>query len=323
MTDVGIDLVFKVPSFVKEASAVMLDTNQEGALVVYGYRLDNPAAAWTTAAMLKKQAMADPGFSPSHRLLSMVDQACDLFGINDSMFELNPVEADSVIVKEANEEAEFTISDCNDYNEVVNELLNKRASASYKFCNKCAKELMKFASEKDYTVYEPEVEEKLRKLAGDYPVDFNRGADEVAKRKNYAKALGMEKEASIFGRLEEICRNNPPVDVVPHIIEGIDDFDRECKVLTKTATKDFLFPEDAFYMNTEESIKKYASEQMIVGKGYTIERKVLMNEDAKNNIRKWASDCGYSLPDDPSPEEIVGMVNQMPESLQKEFIGGF
>lgn len=323
MTDMDIGLVFKVPTFVKEASAVMLDTNQEGALVVYGYRLDNPAAAWTSAAVLKKKAMEDPSFEASYRLRSMVDQACDLFGINESMFELNPVEVDSVIVKEANEEAEFTIADCNDYNEVVTELLKKRASSSYKFCNKCANELMKFGSENGYTIYEPEVETSLRKLAGDFPVNFERGAAEVAKRKNYARRLGMEKEASIFERLEEICRNNPPVDVVPHIIEGIDDFDRELKVLTKTATKDFLFPEDAFYMNSEEVINKYASEQMIVGRGYTIERKALMSDDAKNNIRKWASDCGYGLPDDPSPEEIVGMVNQMPESLQKEFIGGF
>ena len=321
MTDIDVGFVFKVPPFVKEASAVLLDTSQEDALVVYGYRLDNPAAAWTTVAMLKKQAMENPSFSPPNRLINMVNQACDLFSIDDSMFQLNPVDVDKVMVKEANESALFTVGNTDDFNEVVRDLLVKRASSSYKFCNKCAKELMKLASEKEYTVYDSDVKLALRKLAGDCPVDFTRGAAELGKRKNYAKALGMEKEAAVFARLEEICNSNPPESTIPYMIEGIDEFDRVCKVINKTAAATFLYPEDAFYMSPEEAIRKKASERLTIGKeGYTVERRVLMNEEAQNNIRKWASDCGYSIPASPDPEEIVSVINSMPESLQREFI---
>lgn len=316
-----IDVVFQIPEFVKTASADLLDVHQEDALVISGYRIDNPAAAWTTAATLRKLAMEDPAFFPEPRLEAMVKQACDLFCITDDSFHLNPVNFDKVMVKVANESALFTVGNNEDYVEVVGELLHKRASASYGFCAKCAQDLLSLGRDRGYEL--PENSEiALRKLAGDLPVDFERGAKEVDKRCRYARNVGMDKEASILQKFADICRNSKLESVVPHIIESLDDFDRSCRVLTKSATADLIFPEDAFYMTPAEYIRKKANDDMSIGDGMSIKRGVLMSQDAKDNIRKWAFDCGYSLPDNPSPEEIVGLVSRMPESLKKEFVGG-
>lgn len=316
-----IDVVFQIPEFVKTASADLLDVNQEDALVISGYRIDNPAATWTTAATLRKMAMEDPSFFPEPRLEAMVKQACDLFCITDDSFQLNPVNFDKVMVKVANESALFTVGNNEDYEEVVGDLLHKRASASYGFCSKCAQDLIKLGHDRGYELPEGK-EMALRKLAGDLPVDFERGAAEVDKRCKYARNAGMEKEASILQKFSDICRSSNLASVVPHIIESLDDFDRSCKVLTKSATADMIFPEDAFYMTPAEYIQKQANDDMTLGDGMSVKRGSLMTQDAKDNIRKWAFDCGYSLPDNPSPEEIVGLVSRMPESLKREFVGG-
>lgn len=316
-----IDVVFEIPSFVKTASAELLDADQEGALVIQGFRIDNPAAAWTASATLRKMAMEDPSFFPEPRLDAMVKQACDLFRITDDMFSLNPVHFDKVMVKVANENALFTVGNQEDYEEVVGELLRKRASASYAFCSKCAKDLMSLGESRGYELPDSTMT-SLRKMAGYCPVDFERGAEEINKRCAYARSIGMEKEASILQRFADICMDSKVEAVVPHIIESLDDFDRSCKVMTKSATADFKFPEDAFYMTPEEAIRKYANEDMELGDGLSVKRGALLAPEAKENISKWASDCGYHLSENASPDEIVDLVSRMPESLKKEFVGG-
>lgn len=316
-----INIVFTIPDFVKTASADLLDVCQQDALVIDGFRIDNPAAAWTTAATLRKLAMEDPSYYPAPRLEAMVKQACDLFRITDDMFSLSPATFDKVMVKVANENAMFTVGDNDDYIEVVGELLRKRASSSYAFCSKCASELLKLGESRGYGLSEYQ-HIALRKLAGDCPVDFDRGAEEINKRYNYAKSVGMEKEASILKRFSDICMSSKLEAVVPHIIESLDDFDRSCKVMTKSATADLKFPEDAFYMTPEEVIRKSASEELDLGDGLSVKRGALLSPESKDNIRKWAFDCGYKLGENPSPDEIVSLVSRMPESLKKEFVGG-
>lgn len=316
-----INVVFNIPDFVKKASADLLDVAKDDALVICGFRIDNPAAAWTTAATLRKMAMEDPSFLPEPRLEAMVKQACDLFRITDDMFTLNPVNFDKVMVKVANESALFTVGNQEDYEEVVDALLRKRASASYSFCSQCAKDLMKLGESRGYELQD-NTTVSLRKLAGDCPVDFARGVEEIEKRRKYAESVGMSKEASILEKFAEICDGSPTEAVVPHIIESLDDFDRSCKVLTKTATADLRFPEEAFYMSPEEVIRKMANEDMSIGDGLSVKRGYMLSPEAKDNIRKWAFDCGYNLQEDPSPDEIVSLVSKMPESLKKEFVGG-
>jgi hypothetical protein len=132
----------------------------------------------------------------------------------------------------------------------------------------------------------------------------------------------MVKEAAILEKFANICTTSRVESIVPHIIESLDDFDRSCKVLTKSATADLVFPEDAFYMTPEEVIRKSANEDMSIGDGLSVKRGYLLSPESRENIRKWAFDCGYRLDENPSPDEIVSLVSKMPESLKKEFVGG-
>jgi hypothetical protein len=311
--------IFQEPELVKNANASDLDTSGEDALVISGLRIDNPAAAWVSKATLKTLELKG---EPINKYASeQVNKACGLFNITDDMFALKDVEGYSFIVKEAGMNAEFCILSQDSFEQAVNALFEKRASAPYTFCRDCAIELNNIKNNTGYSLdFEDNI--RLQKMAGN--LDFNTDATvEAIKQRaeyirdykgNYPQYQSMMKLANICSDIE---RENSAL-MTTELIRCIDEVDREYDFMNKLASKRFTPIEEVAYLTREESLIKEASEEVDLDGVNKMTRRAFMIPEVCDEMAKWASDNGYATTAD--PDDIIDCISSMSESLREEFV---
>ena len=310
--------IFQEPDLVKNASDSDLDTSSEGALVISGFRIDNPAAAWVSKATLKASELRG---EPINKYASdQVHRACGLFNINDDMFQLKDVEGYSFIVKEAGMNAEFCILSQDSFETAVNALFEKRANAPYTFCRDCASELLNVQRNTGYSLdYEDQV--RLQKMAGGLNFNTEAAADAIDKRADYLlDHRGQYKHYQALKKLASACSNIPRENntlAVSELIRCVDDVDREYDFMNKLASKYFTPIEEVAYLTHEESLIKEASDIIELDDKHCITKRPFMIPEVCAEMAKWANDNGYATTDDPS--DILDCVTSMSESLREEF----
>ena len=301
---------FNVPAFVREAAPESFDATADGAVVVGGLRVDNPAAAWVAGAEIRKHA-AD--FDVSVR--RMVKQACDLFNLSEDMF--TPVKfTPTVSVTDGVNTADFNIYDEASLNKAASDLLLRRDRLPYAFAHDCATVLVDEAGNQGLS-FDSDKVVAIRKLAGDYNVDFAAGKQLLDSAIDYAKASGMTDHAEVLTKIAGLCTADCSVSAVPYFITAIDEFYRGLKELRKAASSDFKRPENVFYRSAEEyAAQEYSRKLDICGAEVTAGK---LNEHT-SSISKWASVCGYNIPGNATPEQIADAVAKMPSAVREEFI---
>lgn len=308
---------FNVPAFVREADPSSLDASVAGAVVVGGYRIDNPAAAWVAGAEMRKNASKFDG--AARRLIK---EACSLFNIEDSAYTLPAVEP-TVTVTEGEHSAAFNVFDNESLNSAASTLLSKRASLPYSFAQKCAEQLGAVAKAQGLE-FGADNQVAIRKLAGDYNVDFVAGKKLLESVVTKAKEVGMVEHADILQKMANLCTPDSTPDMAPLFIYAIDEFNRECSTLRKAASDTgVLHPENVFYISNSEYAAQRAEQYLSVDSVRKIKRGALLDSEKRQNISKWASICGYSIGSEASAEDIVSTVGAMPSVLRDEFIEAF
>lgn len=303
------DYDFIVPEFVASASPDKFNPNMTGAVVVSGLRIDNPAAAWVAGAEIRKRA-SDFDMSA----IRMIKQACSLFNIADSMFDVPPVSG--VVVSDGEHTAEFTVFDDNSLNKAASDLLSKRGRLPYPFAHDCAVALQEEAR-KQRLRFSEDTAVGIRKLAGDYNVDFKAGKELLDSAVSRAESAGMTQHAEILRKIAGMCTEDCSPEFAPYFITALDEFNRAFGELKKEASADTRYPEDVFYMTTAEYTKRLASSDVPIAGKHMTSGDIRGRSDA---IRKWASVCGYSIPANANATDIGAVVNGMPAALQEEFV---
>jgi hypothetical protein len=313
---------FQAPDLVKTASASDLDVNAEGALVIAGYRIDNPAAAWVSKASIKVDELR--GSSVNKIASAEVDKACTLFGISDDMFEMHDVKGHSFIVKEAGMTAEFCILSEDSFNKAVQAVFEKRASAPYDFCRACAENLLGVQEAEGYSLAVEDMN-RLQKMANRGNFNAQATKEAIEERATYAEVFGLNlAERNSLTKLANACSLVPregntvfPVEIV----RCIDEFDRKYNLMHKLATHKVTPIEEIAYMTPEESLIKEASDIVEIDDVRTITKKPFMIPEYCDMMAKWASDNGYATTTE--PEDILDCVSSMSESLREEFVQTF
>lgn len=313
---------FQAPDLVKTASASDLDVNAEGALVIAGYRIDNPAAAWVSKASIKTNELR--GVAVNKIASAEVDKACNLFGISDDMFEMNSVKGHSFIVKEAGMTAEFCILSENSFNKAVQAVFEKRANAPYDFCRACAENLLGVQEAEGYSL-PPEDFTRLQKMANVGNFDAHATKEAIERRAEYAEIFGLNStECDSLMKLANACSLVPrdgntifPIEIV----RCIDEFDRKYNLMHKLSAHRMTPIEEVAYMTQEESLIKEASDIVEIDDVRTITKKPFMIPEICDNMAKWASDNGYATTAE--PDDIIDCVSSMSESLREEFVQVF
>ena len=301
---------FNVPEFVRCAAPDCFDPSVSGAVVVGGLRIDNPAAAWVAGAEIRKHASVMEG-----SVVRMIKQACSLFNIGDSLFTSIEV-APETVISDGVHTANFNIYDNQSLNKAASDLLSRRSGLPYAFAHDCAVALQDEATAQGLT-FDADKVVALRKLAGDYNVDFAAGRKLLNEAVKKAESVGMSDHAAVLNKIAYMCTDDCSPAAVPYFIEALDEFNRGLKGLNKSASADRTMPEDVFYVSTREFLQKQASAEVSVcGKKVTAGA---LRESA-DNISKWASVCGYSIPSNATPEQIASTVAKMPSAIQEEFV---
>ena len=315
-------LFFQAPDLVKTASASDLDTNAEGALVIAGYRIDNPAAAWVSKASIKTDMLR--GVNINKLASAEVDKACELFNINDNMFKLKDVEGHSFIVKEAGMTAEFCILSEQSFNDAVHALFEKRASAPYDFCRACADNLLDLQASTGYSL-STEDAVRLNKMANRGKFNAQATKEAIQQRAEYAEVFGLNSaEYNSLTKLANACSLVPREGntVFPlEIVRCVDEFDRKYNLMHKLASHRVTPIEEVAYMTQEETLIKEASDIIEIDDVRKITKKPFMIPSYCDQMAKWASDNGYATTTE--PEDILDCVSSMSESLREEFVQTF
>lgn len=301
---------FNVPAFVREAGPDSFDTNADGAVVVGGLRIDNRAAAWVAGASLRKSAGMDLSVS------RIIKEACDLFGVSDADYVENEC-IDVVTVSDGVHNASFNIYDNASLNKAASDLVSRRPGLPYPFAHDCAATLMDEAH-KQGLQFDRDVVVAIRKMAGDYNVDFEAGKQCLISAIDVAKNHGMQDHAEVLTKIASLCTPDCSPSAAPYFIAAIDEFYRGLRELRKSASAIRQNPEDIFYLSTEEYNNKLNNLSVKIDSNNSV--KVAKINSAKNNISKWASVCGYSIPANASVEQIATTVSSMPSTIRKEFM---
>ena len=313
---------FQAPDLVKTASASDLDVNAEGALVIAGYRIDNPAAAWVSKASIKTDELR--GMAINKLASAEVNRACELFGISDDMFEMHSVKGHSFIVKEAGMTAEFCILSEDSFNKAVQAVFEKRANAPYDFCRACAENLIGVQEAEGYTLtHEDNI--RLQKMANRGNFNAQATKEAIEQRAEYAEIFGLNSaEYNSLTKLANACSLVPregntmfPLEIV----RCIDEFDRKYNLMHKFASHKVTPIEEVAYMTQEESLIKEASDIVDIDDVRSITKKPFMIPAYCDMMAKWASDNGYATTAE--PEDILDCVTSMSESLREEFVQTF
>lgn len=311
------DSIFVCPEYVDKAPADSFDTSAKGAVVVDKYRIDTPAGAWAASADLRKLAME--GKKVNSYTLTRVNEACSLFGIGDDQFQLPEVPCDDIIVKTASHTAEFHITDCEQLQDSVHDLLEKRDNYPLSFCRKCANALLDYAYEHNYDLSKQDETDLLR-LGGTAHFNKEAAAYEIKLRGDYARnnndedyAARMYKLATMSSQLDA----NSSAILTSAVTDAVDLFDHHFNILNKLASLGMSRIEDAVYLTAEEALQKSANDPVMVDDEHSIPKGRLLTEATRNQMSKWASMQGYST--SPEMNDILDCVASMPGSLREEF----
>ena len=307
---------YNVPEFVKSADQSNFDIHADSALVVGGLRIDNPAAVWVAGAEIRKHASryTDSG------VIRMVKEASALFNITDDMFT-PAVSADLVEITDGHNKVAFNINDSESLNEAAATLISKRASLPYTFASQCAQSLKDIALENKYE-FSRDNQVAIRKLAGDYNVDFAAGRELLMQEAKIAEANGLDAHAKILTKIASICTDDCSADMAPYFIVAVDEFRRGCPTIRKSASESARQPEDVFYRSNAEYTAQLASRKLdIAGTGSSVTATNIHSNI--HSISKWASVCGYSISPAASAEDVVEAVAKMPTALRDEFVDLF
>ena len=307
---------FNVPAFVREADPSKLDAGVPGAVVVGGYRIDNPAAAWVAGAEMRK-------FAPKmdEAVCNMIKEACSLFNIGDEHF--SPVEYKPTIsLTDGENIAEFNVFDSESLNKAASQLISNRAELPYALAHDCAVALQG-AADKLGAQFSAENQVKIRKMAGDYHVNFEAGKKMLDKAAYEAEIMGMTANAEILKKIANLCTEDCAEELAPLFVSAVDEFRRETAKLNKTASESAKLPEDVFFLSNAEYNARKNQQMLSIDNHRKVGRGALSAADTRQSISKWASMCGYSIPADASAEEIVAAVGSMPSALKDEFIESF
>ena len=307
-----LDYMFYEPAFVKEASSADLDASSSDAVVVGdGFRIDNKAAAWASAARIRKNASI--GVATDTSVKKRVAEACSLFGITDSDFSVRPIQGEHIIVKNANYNADMIICNQSQFDEAVHTFIKKRASAPIQFCRECASKLLQLQHKYGYTT-DSATESKLYKMAGTVHHDMEGFAREVDKRVKYATVRCMNEEADALKKLAHISRQtaDDTSGIFSNVlVDTLDEFDHATGLIKKLASENMQYPEDVMYLLPDEYIRKRASSDLKIG-DRSVKRGFFMRTATQDAIRKWASACGEYIPQ-------ASVLNSMTGCLQDEF----
>lgn len=311
--------IFQEHSLVKNANASDLDTSSEGALVVSGLRIDNPAATWVSRATLKAAALRG---EPINKYASdQVNRACALHGITEDMFQLKDVEGYSFIVKEAGMNAEFCILTQDSFDQAVQALFEKRASAPYSFCRECASRLADVKASAGYFL-DTEDNTRLQKMAGSLDFNADAAAEAINERALYIRDYKGDFEGyQSLSKLASVCQQIPRTNnalLANEIISCIDDVDHKYGLLGKFASCEFTPIEEVAYCTYEQSLLKEAGELVNIDGTRKMARRSFMIPEVCDEMAKWASDNGYATTADPG--DIIDCVNSMSEMLRDEFV---
>lgn len=312
------DSNFNVPDFVAGAAPELLDAGAQNAAIVGGYRIDNPAAAWTAKAdILSKKASKKYVETGVER---RVNEACALFGIGDEHFSRIEKKASDILVVELGDNvAEFNVYDNASLNKAASDLISRRSDIPYMFAHDCAVALREASKALNLEFTEGNAL-AMRKMAGDCHVDFAAGKAYINNVADVAEAFNMSKCASELRRVAAVCSDDCDESIAKVFIAAVDDFNHSAGLI-KSASID-KHPEDVFYLSNTEFIKKQASEVTQLADG-TIIPAHIDRKNADCGITKWASIAGYSISADADTREIVDVVSSMPKALRDEFVKSF
>lgn len=309
-----IDSKFNVPDYVSCADPDKLNVSGDGAVVVEGVRIDNPAAAWVAKAEILKRANEF-----SHYTKSKVDEACRLFGITEDSFIIKEASSDCIEISDGDVSVSFNVVDNDTLNKAASTLLDNRGSISYLLARDCASALRKAAFDMDLK-FSDENQVAMRKMAGDYHVDQEKLKGLVSHTIDLVRSSGLDKYASELERISNILTDSCPTDLVPLVIEAVDQASKALP-LNKKASSDVEYPENVVYMTNQEVIQRSANELHSIGDDRHISGAVIASKLPL--ITKWASDSGYVIPADSSASAVAATVRTMPGLLRKEFFDIF
>lgn len=313
---------FQEPDLVKTASASDLDVNAEDSLVIAGYRIDTPASAWVSKASIKADELQ--GKAINKIAAAEVERACNLFNITDDMFQLKEAEGDNFIVKEAGLTAEFCILSNDSFNQAVQAVFEKRASAPYDFCRECASKLLEVKESRNYDL-SVEDNVRLNKMANYGNFDADAAAEAIRERAEYIyKFKDNYAEYTQLNKLANACANVPREGntIIPlEIVRCVDELDRKYNLMHKFASHKVTPIEEIVYLTQEESLIKEASDIVDLDGVNKMVKRPFMIPEICDNMAKWASDNGYATTAE--PDDIIDCVASMSESLRKEFVEVF
>lgn len=312
------DLEFNLPEFVRSADNSLLDPGVPGSFSVGGFRLDNPAAVWHAAAAIRKSA----GESVGQHIKDVIARACDLFEITDDMFVEKTASAEvderTVTLTDGVNVASFCIVDKDTLNAAADSVIEKRASLPYGFAHDCA-QTVKIMSEHLGIEMDSDKKHAIYKIAGEGEVDFDKGRKSLERRAVRAEQFHMNKEAAVLRKLASLCTADCSPELARGFVMAADEFDRSLTELQKSASGITKSAEDDFFLSAFESMEKKASQLLNIDGFNKISSGKLEGIQALA-ISKWASELGYDISSNASPEDIIGAVGKMPRVLRDEFV---
>lgn len=320
-----IEAIFKVPAFVKTASAEQLDTTSSKAVLVRpDLRIDTKPAVWLAEATLRKEAAE--GQHSENYIRSQVDRALEIFGLSDSDFQIIQDPEEHFVVKTAGYEINTPIRTLSNFITIANNLLSKKASLPYEFRRVCANKLLGISKYAEDCGLPDNVLTGLLKEAGTNFTDAEAAKAEIFKRIEYARA--NKSDAMTVKSLEktaELCddiMNNTSRILSDEIAKTISMFDQQAGISDHLSKLGMSHIEDRLYLTGEENIRKEASKKLAVGEGF-ISKAAFMLGDSRARISKWASSCGLRLSDDMSPEACASAISKLNRYYLKDFFENF
>lgn len=314
--------IFQESDLVKNANAADLDTNVADALVVAGFRIDNPAAAWVSKANIKASELK--GCPISKIAAARVDEACSLFGITDDQFQLKDTEGYKFFVKEAGLTADFCILTQESFNQAVQAVFEKRANAPLSFCQKCAEALLDVKSKAGYTLSSSD-DIRLFKMASRGDFNSEAASEAIKSRAEFARVYLKDTTiADSLDKLASVCASIPRTDnkvISFTVATSVDEFDRKHNLMGKYASHRVKPIEEIIYLTHDEALAKEASELVELDDVRTMTKLPFINPDTCDAMAKWASDNGYATTSE--ADDIIDCVSSMSESLREEFVQTF
>jgi hypothetical protein len=217
--------------------------------------------------------------------------------------------------------ASFCIVDKETLDAAADSVIEKRASLPYGFAHDCAQTVrimadhlgLKMDSDKEYAIL---------KIAGECDVDYTKGRKALERRAAKAEQFHMNEEAAILRKLASLCTETCDKELARGFVLAADEFDRSLTDLQKTASGIVRGAEDDFFISPLEALSKKANEELNID-GFNKIRRGNLEGINTLAISKWASELGYEIARDASPEGIVDALGHMPRVLREEFVNLF